>query len=427
MSVTAAPAPLRLAFFTSEFVTEPDCFDGGLAQYLGRLTQALRGHGHAVEVFVHSSEDRQFVSDGIRVHRVRASSKMIERLHRQACRIVRRPMHRFYASTVHQFQIAASLRRAFLDRHREAPFDLAQATNLQLVPLLLGSRRVPVVVRLSSDLRDCDEAYGVRPSRDSSLAYWLGWLGCRRASALCAPSARLAVEVRRRRRLKVQVMRPAFELEEIKWDWSAYDAYCKGGDYLLFHGTIGRLKGIGPLAEALEIALPANPDMRIVFVGKDATMGDGKGSGVELLKRRLGNFVDRVQRLDRLPHSQLYPILSKARGSVLPSLLENLSNAALEAMALSRVVVGTRGASFDELIEDGKSGLLVEIGDAQGLARAIERLWRMPAVEREAMGNAARRVAEEFRPEKSIPVLEEYYREVIGSRRPMRTDPFRSS
>jgi glycosyltransferase involved in cell wall biosynthesis len=239
------------------------------------------------------------------------------------------------------------------------------------------------------------------------------WLGSRRASALYAPSEFLKRTVTRRHGVKCGVIRPAFEREKIDWDWSAYHQHCEEQDYLLFHGTVGRLKGVGVLVEALTSLLPRVPDLRLKLIGKDYTMGAGEGMATELIQRRLGEFGDRVKWLDRMPHSQLYPILSKARGSVLPSLIDNLPNTALEAMALGRVVIGTRGASFDELIEDGKSGLLVEVGDAEGLAAAMERLWNMPESERKAMGEAAKEVVAEFRPEKTIPILESYYREVI--------------
>ena len=47
--------------------------------------------------------------------------------------------------------------------------------------------------------------------------------------------------------------------------------------------------------------------------------------------------------LDKLPHRQLYPVIAGARLVVLPSLIENLPNAGLEAMALGRAVIGTAG------------------------------------------------------------------------------------
>src|ERR1051326_7456438 len=55
--------------------------------------------------------------------------------------------------------------------------------------------------------------------------------------------------------------------------------------------------------------------------------------------------------------------LSRYRASasvVLPSLIDNLPNSCLEAMGLGRVVIGTKGTSFEELITDEANGFLIE-------------------------------------------------------------------
>ncbi|HET9837524.1 MAG TPA: glycosyltransferase family 4 protein [Candidatus Angelobacter sp.] len=59
---------------------------------------------------------------------------------------------------------------------------------------------------------------------------------------------------------------------------------------------------------------------------------------------------------------------------VLPSLNEGLPMTLLEAMAASRPVVATRVGAIPKVIEDGKTGLLVNPGDAGGLKDALARL-----------------------------------------------------
>lgn len=58
----------------------------------------------------------------------------------------------------------------------------------------------------------------------------------------------------------------------------------------------------------------------------------------------------------------------------LPSLYEGSSLAVLEAMAAGIPVVSSAIGGTEELIEDGRSGLLVAPGDAEGLAAALRRL-----------------------------------------------------
>src|SRR5207244_3410734 len=111
---------------------------------------------------------------------------------------------------------------------------------------------------------------------------------------------------------------------------------------------------------------------------------------------------------------QLYPVIQNARVCVLPSLVDNLPNTCLEAMALGRVVIGTRGASFDQLLDDGISGYLVAVGDAEGLARAIRRAWHLPPDEQQRMGEAAKKRVEQLDPAYAIPALIDYYGQVIN-------------
>lgn len=66
----------------------------------------------------------------------------------------------------------------------------------------------------------------------------------------------------------------------------------------------------------------------------------------------------------------------------------------LHAMSFGKAVVATRAPSTETYIQHGKTGLLVEPKDVEGLRQAILHLWQNPA-EAERMGRAARRRFEE--------------------------------
>ncbi|MDT0511698.1 MULTISPECIES: glycosyltransferase [unclassified Halomonas] len=73
---------------------------------------------------------------------------------------------------------------------------------------------------------------------------------------------------------------------------------------------------------------------------------------------------------------------------------ESFGRTALEAMAAARPVVGYAWGALPELVEEGETGHLVRLGDAQGAARLVAALARDPE-RRARLGAAGRRRARE--------------------------------
>jgi glycosyltransferase involved in cell wall biosynthesis len=85
---------------------------------------------------------------------------------------------------------------------------------------------------------------------------------------------------------------------------------------------------------------------------------------------------DRVTFLGSVPRRQLLPLFSRAAGVVVPSVpadgvVEATSLAVTEAMAAGTVPIASAIGGLAELIEDGKTGLLVPPADAQAIAVAM--------------------------------------------------------
>jgi D-inositol-3-phosphate glycosyltransferase len=96
---------------------------------------------------------------------------------------------------------------------------------------------------------------------------------------------------------------------------------------------------------------------------------------------------------------------------------ERLGLVLLEAMASGVPVVATRTEGARQAVEDGKSGLLVPVGDAPGLAAAIERLLADPDL-RAAMGRRAREVVEmRYSEEVAARLFVRAYRDLLDSGR----------
>jgi len=100
----------------------------------------------------------------------------------------------------------------------------------------------------------------------------------------------------------------------------------------------------------------------------------------------------------------------------LASRAEGLGVAALEAMARARPVVASRVGGLGQAVVDGRTGLLVEPGDVDGLARALRRLHDDPGLRARLGAEGPRRLGEGFRVEQMVAAYELLYAEVLAEK-----------
>lgn len=95
----------------------------------------------------------------------------------------------------------------------------------------------------------------------------------------------------------------------------------------------------------------------------------------------------------------IHAAIADAEMFVLSSDYEGLPNALMEAMTMGHACISTACTGADELIVDGKTGLLVPVGDAAALSGAMCRLSDNPEL-RERLGKAAAIAAQEWATER---------------------------
>jgi L-malate glycosyltransferase len=140
-------------------------------------------------------------------------------------------------------------------------------------------------------------------------------------------------------------------------------------------------------------------------------IGDGPDrSAAEWLAHDLG-IQSRIHFLGK--QDRVNELLPLADLLLMPSELESFGLAALEAMACKVPAVATRVGGVPELIDDGKTGLLYEVGDVDGMADGVLGLLR----DRErltAMRDAVRQTAQkQFCASLVVPHYVRFYEEVI--------------
>jgi starch synthase len=118
---------------------------------------------------------------------------------------------------------------------------------------------------------------------------------------------------------------------------------------------------------------------------------------------------------DMLPRVEVVQLLSHATVFVCPSVYEPLGIVNLEAMACGTAVVASRVGGIPEVVDDGGTGLLVDLGEGfeDRLASAVTSLLEDPA-RAQAMGRAGReRAVAEFAWEAIARQTVEVYRSVL--------------
>jgi len=146
---------------------------------------------------------------------------------------------------------------------------------------------------------------------------------------------------------------------------------------LLFVGTLERYKAVGVLAAAWRLVASRVPSAQLQLVGS------GTQADVAAALEREGARWDRSLEPEAVARA-----LDAARALVLPSPAEGLGRVVIEAFLRGRPVVGARAGGIRDIVDDGRTGLLVEPRDAHALAAAIERVLVEPGLA-ERLGAAA--------------------------------------
>lgn len=174
----------------------------------------------------------------------------------------------------------------------------------------------------------------------------------------------------------------------------------------LFAGRLVEAKGVRELLDAFARVAASRPGVRLLVAGAGPEEGRLRERAVA------AGLDDRVRFLGAVPHERALDAISSADAFVLPSHGEGSPLSVTEALALGTPVVATRVGALPELL--GGEGLLVEVGDTDGLAGAMGRLADEPGLRERLSAEGRVRVRERYTwptiAEKTLRV----YREAAG-------------
>jgi glycosyltransferase involved in cell wall biosynthesis len=183
---------------------------------------------------------------------------------------------------------------------------------------------------------------------------------------------------------------------------------------LLYAGTIDERKNVLDLLRALVIVRRVMPHVRLRVAGRATS---------EAYYRKVQHFVaaqgleSNVECLGLQDRAHLMREYAHCMAVILASRQETAPMAVIESMAAGKPVVATRVGGVPDLVEDGRSGFVVEPGDVAGFARCIVELSTDKDLRRR-MGRRSRQLAERFRLETVAEKYRQLYYRVAGRATP---------
>ena len=157
--------------------------------------------------------------------------------------------------------------------------------------------------------------------------------------------------------------------------------------YVLFLGRLAHRKGLDVLLKALA---QAPGEGMLVIAGTGDERADLEAMAVAL------NLTDRVRFVGRVEGEIKTWLLQNTIATVMPSRVwEAFPLVVLETFAAGRPIVGSRVPGICDLVEEGRTGMLVPEEDPAALATALPAVFQDPR-RADQMGAAARKFAQQY-------------------------------
>ncbi|MDA0313669.1 MAG: N-acetyl-alpha-D-glucosaminyl L-malate synthase BshA [Gemmatimonadetes bacterium] len=178
-----------------------------------------------------------------------------------------------------------------------------------------------------------------------------------------------------------------------------------GGEKIIMH--ISNFRPVKRTEDVVSVFARINDKVpsRLVLIG------DGPDRPRALIRAEELGVRDQVLFLGK--HTSVHELLSCADLFLLPSESESFGLAALEAMACGAPVVSSNAGGLAEVIEEGRSGYLLNVGDIDGMADAGVRILSDDTHWKTLSAAGVELARERFSSERVVPQYEAYYQRVL--------------
>lgn len=399
---------MKILLISSEF--PPETGFGGIGTYVAHLAPALAARGHTVTVLSRTlgKKDTEVRVDGVRIVRVADREAPID--------VWQKPFDARAAKLAKShYDRAFTVALALQDDPSLADVDVIEAADwageAALVRAMLPD--MPYVVKFHTPAK---LVFGWNESGVSSAfvdaLHALESIAVQNAMGFTCPSQWMI------RSCEETFGVPRGHVRAIPNPFASGPAIPRRAASerrVLYVGRLEARKGVLDVIAPVCRVLRALPDVHWRLAGADTTSGPGGSSMKAALQARIPDDLrGRVHFLGALDRGALGDELAQANAVLLPSRHENFPYACLEAMAAGAAVVASKNGGMAEMIEHGRTGLIVDPIDGGAVIDALLRTLEQPFFAEELGRAAARSVHERYRPEVVAPLVERYYARVIS-------------
>jgi glycosyltransferase involved in cell wall biosynthesis len=312
--------------------------------------------------------------------------------------------------------VGALLCDALRSEHQKRGFDIVEAAEWEALALPLLVRPIvdlPVMVQIHLGYAAHCLGNSIPPHERDDLAEALELACIVGADAVCA-ATQSVVDVTRRicpfdRKVTIIPYPVAI-------DTSQSMASPPGNGAALFVGRLHRRKGCDVLAAAADIFLGRNPLATVRVAGSDTKSSPPSPSMLAEMMQRIDPSVrDRFIYLGELSQGELRREIQACRFQIVPSVVENFANTAIDAMAMGRLVIYGGNTGLDEVV--GDAGIRVWPLTAAVLAQKMELAWRDCTLAEEYGKRAVNRLRTQFDAATVSHERVKFYEKVIADHR----------
>jgi glycosyltransferase involved in cell wall biosynthesis len=184
-----------------------------------------------------------------------------------------------------------------------------------------------------------------------------------------------------------------------------YDASKRPITVLFVGGTAAKEKGLYDIINAIPLVLEQYRDILFVFVACSSI------SELRIFSEK-EPMASHTRLLGYLHGDEKLQIFFESDIFILPSYGEGLPITILEAMATGLPVIATSVGAIPEVIEDGKNGFLIEVGDYMDLAKKILTLARDIKLRQEIGKNNLKKIERQYNKDLIVSKLSAEYDEL---------------